>query len=177
MNQAEFEARYGRVPSSSQANKHSEGLSIARTIRRAVTGGGNRARDGCQAPSPSLTTRLLRMVPILQWLPRYSLKENLHADVVTGLTVGIMVVPQGMAYASLAGLEPIYGLYSCFFPALTYMFFGTSRHVSIGTFAVASMMVGAVKAEFMALENDLAHPHNSSRVGADYDFTALELTR
>lgn len=94
---------------------------------------------------------------------------------VTGLTAGIMVVPQGMAYATLAGLDPIYGLYSCFFPALTYVFFGTSRHVSIGTFAVASMMVGAVKSEFMDDGGD--GQHNGTNMTSQHDFTALELTR
>ena len=171
MNQVEVEARYGRVPCSSSSSRHAkdseEGSTIAKTIRRVVN----------NKDQPSLPSRLLSLAPILKWLPNYSIKENLHADVVTGLTVGIMVVPQGMAYATLAGLEPIYGLYSCFFPALAYMFFGTSRHVSIGTFAVASMMVGAVKSEFMALENDPANHNNASGVGVDYDFTALELTR
>uniref|UniRef100_A0A914NXD2 SLC26A/SulP transporter domain-containing protein n=1 Tax=Meloidogyne incognita TaxID=6306 RepID=A0A914NXD2_MELIC len=60
-----------------------------------------------------------------------------------------MVVPQGMAYATLAKLPPVYGLYSCFFPAFFYMFFGTSPHVSIGTFAVASMMVGNLRSQLI----------------------------
>ncbi|CAK5097133.1 unnamed protein product [Meloidogyne enterolobii] len=60
-----------------------------------------------------------------------------------------MVVPQGMAYATLAKVPPVYGLYSCFFPAFFYMFFGTSPHVSIGTFAVASMMVGNLRSQLI----------------------------
>uniref|UniRef100_A0A158PBX9 Sulfate_transp domain-containing protein n=1 Tax=Angiostrongylus cantonensis TaxID=6313 RepID=A0A158PBX9_ANGCA len=54
-----------------------------------------------------------------------------------------MHVPQGMAYSSLAGVPPVYGMYSSFFSSTIYMFFGTSRHISIGVFAVASLMVGA----------------------------------
>ncbi|CCA65687.1 STAS domain-containing protein [Caenorhabditis elegans] len=56
-----------------------------------------------------------------------------------------MHVPQGMAYASLAGVPPVYGMYSSFFASTIYMFFGTARHISIGVFAVASMMVGAAR--------------------------------
>ncbi|VDM56947.1 unnamed protein product [Angiostrongylus costaricensis] len=54
-----------------------------------------------------------------------------------------MHVPQGMAYSSLADVPPVYGMYSSFFSSTIYMFFGTSRHISIGVFAVASLMVGA----------------------------------
>jgi MFS superfamily sulfate permease-like transporter len=80
-----------------------------------------------------------------------------------------------MAYATLAGLDPIYGLYSCFFPAATYMLFGTSRHISIGTFAVVSMMVGAVRVEFLP---EGTGPKNHSSLMTDEGastFTALEL--
>uniref|UniRef100_A0A914VC92 STAS domain-containing protein n=1 Tax=Plectus sambesii TaxID=2011161 RepID=A0A914VC92_9BILA len=72
----------------------------------------------------------------------YSWKSNLVGDVSGGLTVGIMHVPQGIAYAVLTGVDPVYGLYASFFPALVYMFFGTSRHVSVGSFAVVSLMAG-----------------------------------
>ncbi|KAL3074316.1 hypothetical protein niasHS_015146 [Heterodera schachtii] len=83
-----------------------------------------------------------KLFPIVGWLPKYNLRSNLHSDLVTGVTIGIMVVPQAMAYTTLAGVPPAVGLYTCFFAALFYLFLGTSFHVSIGTFAVASMMVG-----------------------------------
>ncbi|ETN82382.1 hypothetical protein NECAME_17740, partial [Necator americanus] len=76
----------------------------------------------------------------------YKWKEYFHGDLIGGLTVGIMHVPQGMAYASLAGVPPVYGMYSSFFASTVYMFFGTARHKrcsSLGVFAVASLMVGA----------------------------------
>ncbi|CAI5450628.1 unnamed protein product [Caenorhabditis angaria] len=93
----------------------------------------------------SLKNVIVKHVPILEWLPNYSWKSHLHGDLIAGLTVGIMHVPQGMAYASLAGVPPVYGMYSSFFASLIYMFFGTARHISIGVFAVASMMVGAAR--------------------------------
>ncbi|CAI4222350.1 unnamed protein product [Auanema sp. JU1783] len=86
---------------------------------------------------------IVAVVPILKWLPRYSMKHFTH-DLIGGLTIGIMHVPQGIAYASLAAQEPVIGLYTSLFPVLTYMFFGTSRHCSIGSFAIVALMTGNV---------------------------------
>uniref|UniRef100_UPI0035901002 prestin-like n=1 Tax=Myxine glutinosa TaxID=7769 RepID=UPI0035901002 len=83
-------------------------------------------------------------VPALHWLPRYRPRSSLARDLAAGLSVGVLLVPQGMAYALLAALPPVYGLYSAFYPALVYFFFGTSRHISVGPFAVLSMMTGEV---------------------------------
>ncbi|KAF1750434.1 hypothetical protein GCK72_016984 [Caenorhabditis remanei] len=94
-------------------------------------------------PISPIRKKLQQYIPILEWLPNYKWKEHFSGDVIAGLTVGIMHVPQGMAYASLAGVDPVYGMYSSFFASTIYMFFGTARHISIGVFAVASMMVGA----------------------------------
>ncbi len=65
-----------------------------------------------------------------------------------GLTVGIMLVPQGMAYALLAGLPPIYGLYAGLVPMMIYPFFGTSRHLSVGPVALVSILVLTGLTEF-----------------------------
>ncbi|EPB66355.1 hypothetical protein ANCCEY_14554 [Ancylostoma ceylanicum] len=89
-------------------------------------------------------------MPILEWLPKYKFKRDLVSDIIGGFTTGIMHVPQGIAYATLAGVDPVYGLYASCFPAFFYMFFGTSRHVSIGSFAVVALMAGVANDKVMA---------------------------
>ncbi len=82
---------------------------------------------------------LKQFVPILQWLPSYSQKE-LSGDLAAGLTVGVMLIPQGMAYAMIAGLPPIYGLYACTLPLILYAIFGTSRQLAVGPVAMVSLL-------------------------------------
>ncbi|XP_016956147.1 sulfate anion transporter 1 [Drosophila biarmipes] len=84
------------------------------------------------------------VIPILQWLPQYSPRRDLPGDIIAGFTVAIMNIPHGMAYGILAGVSAGNGLYMAVFPVLVYMFLGTSKHISIGTFAVASMMTAKV---------------------------------
>ncbi|XP_033882328.2 prestin-like isoform X1 [Acipenser ruthenus] len=94
--------------------------------------------------SKKLKSAVYSFLPILTWLPSYPVKEYLLGDIISGLSTGVMQLPQGLAYAMLAAVPPVYGLYSSFYPVLLYTFFGTSRHVSIGTFAVISLMIGGI---------------------------------
>ncbi|NQZ75071.1 MAG: sulfate permease [Ekhidna sp.] len=86
--------------------------------------------------------RIQRFFPILQWLPNYQ-KAHLGGDVFAGLTVGIMLIPQGMAYALIAGLPPVYGLYASIVPQIIYAIFGTSRQLSVAPVAMDSLLVAA----------------------------------
>ncbi|OHX64977.1 SulP family inorganic anion transporter [Flammeovirga pacifica] len=79
---------------------------------------------------------------IAPWIGDYK-KSFLSGDISAGITVGIMLIPQGMAYASLAGLPPVYGLYAAMIPQLIYAFLGTSRQVSVGPVAIDSMLIAA----------------------------------
>lgn len=74
----------------------------------------------------------MSLLPILSWLPQYSLKKDLLPDVIAGVTVFALNVPQGLSYAKLAGADPINGIYLSIFPVAIYFMLGTSRHVSIG---------------------------------------------
>ena len=83
-----------------------------------------------------------KYIPILSWLPNYN-KEALSGDLSAGLTVGVMLIPQGIAYAMIAGLPPIYGLYTAMTPQVIYAVFGTSRQLSVGPTAMDSLIVAA----------------------------------
>jgi len=86
--------------------------------------------------------QLHQYIPILEWLPKYS-KLDLRGDLSAGLTVGVMLIPQGMAYAMIAGLPPIYGLYASTLPLILYAIFGTSRHLAVGPVAMVSLLTAA----------------------------------
>ena len=81
-----------------------------------------------------------RLIPILDWLPNYK-TSWLRGDVVAGITVAIVLIPQGIAYALIAGLPPIYGLYCALVPQVMYAIFGSSRQVAIGPVAMDSLIV------------------------------------
>lgn len=87
-------------------------------------------------------TFIQRLFPFTQWLFNYK-KEHLGGDVFAGLTVGIMLIPQGMAYALIAGLPPVYGLYASIVPQIIYALLGTSRQLSVGPVAMDSLLVAA----------------------------------
>nr|XP_042896072.1 sodium-independent sulfate anion transporter [Parasteatoda tepidariorum]XP_042896073.1 sodium-independent sulfate anion transporter [Parasteatoda tepidariorum] len=87
----------------------------------------------------SIIPRLQKYIPILQWLPKYTLSD-LKGDLIAGFTVGLTVVPQGLALAQLANLPPQYGLYTAFMGSFMYAIFGTCKDLVIGPTSVMAIM-------------------------------------
>ena len=84
---------------------------------------------------------LSKLLPITEWLPQYS-GGDVYGDVVAGLAVGIMAVPQSMAQAAISDINEVYGLYTCFIPLLVFAAFTTSKHMANGTGALVAVIVG-----------------------------------
>ncbi|XP_016310926.1 sulfate transporter [Sinocyclocheilus anshuiensis] len=98
----------------------------------------------CSCSSARIKALLVDSIPIVKWLPRYQFKDWIIGDAMSGLIVGILLVPQSIAYSLLAEQDPIYGLYTSFFASIIYTLLGTSRHISVGMFGVLCLLVGQV---------------------------------
>lgn len=92
---------------------------------------------------------ILRWLPIVRWLPRYR-RADLGGDLTAGLTVAAMLIPQGMAYALLAGMPPQTGLYAATIPLVIYAVFGTSRQLAVGPVAIMSLLTASAIAPLAA---------------------------
>lgn len=124
--------------------------SVGATSRTGGVSGGNTSRfhyHELLAPKEPFDVRatarraVYSVLPILTWLPQYKLKEYLLLDLLTGITVALTLIPQGLAYAAIAGIDVTYGLYASLFPAVLYTFFGTSKDLSVGPSPImASLM-------------------------------------
>ncbi len=85
----------------------------------------------------------LKFIPILQWLPHYQWRQWLRADVIAGITLWGVVVPEGMAYAGLAGMPPQAGLYTILAALVAYAIFGTSRQLVVVATSASAVMLAA----------------------------------
>jgi len=94
------------------------------------------------SPGLAIASKMKAVFPPLSWFPDLN-RWKVRADVIAGITVGVMVIPQGMSYASIAGLPYIYGMYSACVPTFTYALFGQSRQLAVGPVAMVSLLVEA----------------------------------
>ncbi|XP_008565589.1 PREDICTED: pendrin [Galeopterus variegatus] len=135
--------------------QHERRLRERKTLRE-------RLAKGCSCSRKRAVGVLKSLLPILQWIPKYQVKEWLLSDIISGVSTGLVGTLQGMAYALLAAVPVGYGLYSAFFPILTYFIFGTSRHISVGPFPVVSLMVGSVVLSMAPDENFMTSSSNET---------------
>ena len=118
----EFENHYEQIPE--------DDLSLWQKLRRK-----------CVCSCKCVGLALLGMLPFLNVLRHYSWKRAFLGDVVSGLCLSVMHIPQSLGLATICGMPPVYGLYATFWPLAVYSFLGTSRHISVGTQAVVAVMV------------------------------------
>uniref|UniRef100_A0A1J3K1Y3 Sulfate transporter 1.1 n=1 Tax=Noccaea caerulescens TaxID=107243 RepID=A0A1J3K1Y3_NOCCA len=96
-----------------------------------------------QTASKKALLGIQAVFPIIGWAREYNLKK-LQGDVISGLTIASLCIPQDIGYAKLANLDPKYGLYSSFVPPLVYAGMGSSRDIAIGPVAVVSLLIGTL---------------------------------
>ena len=94
-----------------------------------------------------------RYFPFLEWIKSYN-TLLFKGDLSAGITVGVMLIPQGMAYALIAGLPPVYGLYAAIFPQMVYAFMGSSRHLAVGPVAMDSLLVATALNTMVVLDTN-----------------------
>jgi sulfate transporter 4 len=113
------------------------------SYRESTRGRCNKLTESCceTVHKKSLDDWLGFLLPAWLWLKTYEWRTTLGSDLVAGLTVGVMVVPQSMSYAKLAGLPVEYGLYSALVPVYAYAFFGSSRQLAVGPVALISLLL------------------------------------
>lgn len=99
---------------------------------------------------------LKQHVPILEWLPAYDVHEDLPYDLVAGITVGLMIVPQEISLSTMMGVPPIYGLYTAALVPMVYPLFGTSRVLSVANGAEVSLLVGSAIKKVESVEERVA---------------------
>ncbi|KAF6323706.1 solute carrier family 26 member 7 [Rhinolophus ferrumequinum] len=116
-----------------------------------------------------------RRLPILQWAPHYNLKENLLPDTVSGIMLAVQQVTQGLAFAILSSVHPVFGLYGSLFPVIIYAIFGMGRHVATGTFALTSLIsANAVERLLPSSSKNLTTQSNTSMLGlSDFEMQRI----
>ena len=100
-----------------------------------------------QFSAPYCNIWLIRALPFLRWWPMVT-RDTLKADFIAGLTGAVIVLPQGIAFATIAGLPPVYGLYTAMVPPIIAALFGSSRHLISGPTTAISIVVFATVSKF-----------------------------
>lgn len=116
-------------------------------------------------PTPNcMKNYFFKRLPIFEWVLNYDIKQCFVKDLIAGLTLGIVHIPQGMAYSMMAGTPAINGLYVSFFSIALYLLFGTSKHLSVGTYAIISLLVRSSLDKYRGILYPAGSPGSPSMV-------------
>ncbi|XP_034981154.1 anion exchange transporter [Zootoca vivipara] len=108
----------------------------------------------------------VRRLPVLEWAPNYNWKADLLPDTISGMMLAVQQVTQGLAFAVLSSVHPVFGLYGSLFPAIIYAIFGMGRHVATGTFALTSLIsANAVERLVPPMSSNFTANNNSTVLG------------
>ena len=113
-------------------------------------------------------------LPCIKWLRIYDVKSFLFSDIVSGVSVGCMAVPQSISYATIAGLPAVYGLYTAFTPVLAYALFGSSRQLAVGPVAVMSLLLSVGLSDIVPYVNDDPNNPENPEAQALYNGLAIQ---
>lgn len=122
---------------------------------------------GGDAPPPRHGTQrsfrdwLLTLIPMCRWLHAYDWRNLLLTDILAGVTVSVMIIPQSMSYAKIAGLPVQYGLYSSFVPIYAYAMFGSSRQLAVGPVALVSLLLNTGLTRLLEKEGITPETHEN----------------
>ncbi|XP_061467588.1 anion exchange transporter [Rhineura floridana] len=108
----------------------------------------------------------VRRLPVLEWVPNYNWKADLLPDAISGMMLAVQQVTQGLAFAVLSSVHPVFGLYGSLFPAIIYAIFGMGHHVATGTFALTSLIsANAVERLVPPMSSNFTTDNNSTVLG------------
>ncbi|CAI5779263.1 anion exchange transporter [Podarcis lilfordi] len=108
----------------------------------------------------------VRRLPVLEWAPNYNWKADLLPDTISGMMLAVQQVTQGLAFAVLSSVHPVFGLYGSLFPVIIYAIFGMGRHVATGTFALTSLIsANAVERLVPPMSSNFTANNNSTVLG------------
>ena len=129
----------------------------------------------CRFDPLCLGKSFLARFPIVEWVYTYRLRKFIFGDIIAGITVTLLHIPQGMAYAQLAHQHAVFGLYTCMMFSFVYAIFGTSRHLSLGTFAVISLLTSNAVTELTTVSGSACFAGNSTN-GTSFNTTSQNAT-
>ncbi|XP_050024652.2 sulfate transporter-like isoform X1 [Dermacentor andersoni] len=159
-----------------------DAVAVSEGVPLEETSFGDRAAKACQSALLRVPSFLLGLFPCIAWIGSYNLRMFLVPDVLAGLSVAVLHIPQGLVSAIIAGVDPVLGLYSSLYPAVIYVIMGSSPYVSLGMFPVTALMTGVVVQKYSIVSQNATAPDGggaqvyTEQSGADVAITLTFMT-